>query len=86
MSATLPAVLDRFLDPIAECLTPEVAERILKSRPDPRLQERIDQLADKANNGLLSEGERDEYRDIVEAIDLVGIIKAKARAALVRRE
>jgi hypothetical protein len=86
MSATLPAVLDRFLDPVAECLTPEVAERILKSRPDPRLQERIDQLADKANNGLLSEGERDEYRDIVEAIDLVGIIKAKARAALGRRE
>jgi hypothetical protein len=67
-------------------LTPEVAERILKSRPDPRLQERIDQLADKANNGLLSEGERDEYRDIVEAIDVVGITKAKARAALVRRE
>jgi hypothetical protein len=86
MSATLPAVLDRFLDPITECLTPEVAERILKSRPDPRLQARIDELADKANNGLLSEGERDEYRDIVEAIDLVGIIKAKARAVLVRCE
>ncbi|HEV7226114.1 MAG TPA: hypothetical protein VGN42_25630 [Pirellulales bacterium] len=86
MSATLPAVLDRFLDPITECLTPDVAERILKSRPDSRLQARIDQLADKANNGLLSDGERDEYRDIVEAIDVVGIIKAKARAALVRRE
>ena len=49
-------------------------------QPDPRLQARFDQLAEKANFGRLSEVERDEYRDIVEAIDVVAIIKAKARA------
>lgn len=85
MSSTLPGMLDRFLDPIAECLTPEVAERIVKSRPDRWVQTRADELADKANQGLLSERERDEYREIVEAIDVVGIIKAKARAVLARR-
>lgn len=78
-------MLGQFLDPIADCLTPEVAERILNARPDPRLQAHIDQLADKANHGRLSDQERDEYRGIVEAIDIVGIIKAKARAVLARR-
>lgn len=85
MSSTFPGMLDRFLDPITECLTPEVAERIVKSHPDRRLQARADELADKANHGLLSEREREEYREIVEAIDVVGIIKAKARAVLSRR-
>lgn len=79
-------MLDRFLDPIAECLTPDVAARIVKSRPGRQLQARADELADKANQGLLSERERDEYREIVEAIDVIGIIKAKARAVLARRE
>ncbi len=82
MSTVFPSTLDRFLDPIAECLTPEVAEQILKTRPEPRLQAHIDQLADKANLGQLSEEEREEYRGIVEAIDIVAIIKAKARAIL----
>jgi hypothetical protein len=86
MDTDSPGILDRFLDPIAECLTPEVAARIVKSRPSRRLQARVDELAHKANEGSLSERERDEYRDIVEAIDVVGIIKAKARAVLSRRE
>lgn len=86
MSTTLPTMLGQFLDPITECLTPEVAERIVKCRPDPRLQARVDQLAEKANDGQLSELERDEYRDIIEAIDVVAIIKAKARAVLARNE
>jgi hypothetical protein len=85
MSGTLPSMLDRFHDPIAECLTPEVAERIVRSRPDRRRQARADELADKANQGLLSERERDEYREIVEVIDVVGNIKAKARSLLARR-
>ncbi|HVA48539.1 MAG TPA: hypothetical protein VNH11_19395 [Pirellulales bacterium] len=63
-----------------------MAERIIKCRPDRRLQARVDELADKANEGLLSQREHDEYRDIVEAIDVVGIIKAKARAVLARRQ
>ncbi|HVC96190.1 MAG TPA: hypothetical protein VND64_21080 [Pirellulales bacterium] len=86
MNAALPDMLDRFLDPITDCLTPEVTERIVKSRPDGGLQARVDQLASKANEGLLSERERDEYRGIVDAIDVVAIIKAKARAILARRE
>jgi hypothetical protein len=78
------AILDRFLDPFADCLTTEVARRIVDLRLDPREQERIDELSAKANDGLLDPLERAEYEDIVEGIDLIGILKAKARAVLAR--
>ena len=42
--------LDRcFFDPIAECLTQEVARRVLNVRIDPVTVEHITQLAEKAN-------------------------------------
>ena len=43
---------------------------------------RITQLAAKANEGELSPEERAEYEDYVEAVDLIGILKAKAGALL----
>jgi hypothetical protein len=85
VAATSTDILDGILDPFMECFTPEVAQRILAVRLDPRRQARIDELAVKANEGTLSEAERNEYLGYVEALDLVGIIKAKARAALSRR-
>ena len=41
-------VLDRFLDPVTDCLTPAVAERIVGVRVDPQTQTRLDELAEKA--------------------------------------
>jgi len=77
-------VLDQVLDPMADCLTPEVAKRILSVSLEPKRQTRIDELAEKANEGTLSEEERREYADYVEAMDVVGILKATARLALSR--
>jgi hypothetical protein len=87
MAATPLAVdpLDRLLDSVTECLTPEVAKRLVELRVDPQTQARIDELADKANGGQLSPGERDEYAGFVEAIDLVAILQAKARRLLVNQ-
>jgi hypothetical protein len=45
-------VLDRFLDPVAERLTPDVARRIIDLRLDPSLRARLDELAAKANLGF----------------------------------
>jgi len=78
-------ILNSILDPVTDCLTPEVAQKILAVRLDPRVQARLDELAEKANEGLLSEAEREEYAGYIEALDLVAIVKAKARAALSRR-
>ncbi len=78
------AVLDHFLRPFAECLTPEVAQRIVDLEIDPRSQARLDELAAKANEGHLTDDERQEYGEFVEGIDLMGILKARARTVLVK--
>ena len=47
-------------------------------------QAHIDELAEKCNEGQLTNAEQAEYRDIVEAIDFISILQAKARARLAR--
>ena len=83
MSLTIEnAVLDEVLEPVARCFTPEVARQIASLRASPTLQARLDDLAQKANEGTLSAAERANYEAFVEAIDLVGILQAKARKIL----
>lgn len=83
-TSTESAALDRVLEPVADILTPEVAQGIADMRADPQLQARLDELASKANQGQLTESERQEYKDYVDAIDFIGIFQAKARAVLAR--
>ena len=82
VTPTLLDPLDRFLDSVTECLTPEVARRLVELRADPQTQARLDELADKANEGQLSNRERDEYAGYVEASDIIAILQAKARRFL----
>lgn len=83
MNSTLPhSVLDQILDPVADCLTPEVAQRLIDVRFEDRFQFRLDELAAKASQGKLTDVERSEYEEYVEGIDLLGILKAKAYKAL----
>ena len=79
------STLDRFLDPIAACLTPEVAQRIVELRTDKRTRTRLEELRGKANEGALSDSERAEYEELVEGFDLFSILKAKAKAVLAKR-
>lgn len=79
-----PSVLDRVLEPVVECLTREVAERLVNARLDAGLQARLDDLAAKANEGQLVPEERVEYEEYVEGLDLLAIFKAQARLALDR--
>lgn len=75
-------VLDRFLRPFTECLTPEVAQRIVNLQLDAQSQARLAELATKASEGQLTDDERQEYEEFVEGIDLMGILKARARTVL----
>jgi hypothetical protein len=52
--------MDRLLSMVADCLTPEVAERIAALRAEPVAQARIDYLAELANEGQLTETQRAE--------------------------
>lgn len=85
MSSGLHTPLDRLLDPVARCLTPDVAKQLVELQPDPGTQARINELASKANEGTLSIPERAEYEGYIEAIDVVSIIQAKARKMLAVR-
>ena len=74
-----------MLDPLTGALTPESASALLNFRADPDLEARIDELRGKANEGTLTPAEEAEYQDVVEAIDIVSIMQAKARRVLSRR-
>ena len=76
------AVIDQVFEPVTQCLTPEVAQRIAALRASPEVQARLDELADKCGEGSLSETERDEYEWLVRAVNFVGVLQAKARSFL----
>jgi predicted RNA-binding protein associated with RNAse of E/G family len=74
--------LDHFLDPIT--FTPEVARAIADLRAAPALQAEIDELRRKANEGTLTPAQDADYKDFVEAVDVISIIQSKARQFLAR--
>jgi hypothetical protein len=74
--------LDRLLGPLADCWTPEVAAKIADLHADDVVQARVDYLADRANEGLLTDKERDEYDGYLHAIDVIAVLQAKARSQL----
>ncbi len=76
------AILDKMLDPVTRCLTPAVAKEIAELRADVLTQARIDELAAKCNESALTDAEKREYQAYIEAIDLIGILQAKARGLL----
>ncbi len=85
MSATVtPSVLDRVLDPVRDCLTPEVARRILALRADPVTQAKLDEYAEKNAEGTITPAELDEYDAIVLAGNMISVLQAKARAVVGR--
>ncbi len=75
-------VLDRLLDPISRCLNPESARALAQLKADPVAQTRIEELAEKCNEGLLTPDEQREYETYVHAGNLIAILQAKARLQL----
>jgi hypothetical protein len=79
--STTPA-LDRLVGSLSDCLTPESARRLLALKADPDLQARVDLLAGRSNQGLLTPEERAEYGNYVTFGTFVAILKSKARQLL----
>ena len=77
--------LDRLVEPVVRTLTPEVAKAIVELRADPALQARMDELAEKSNEGQLSADEREEYETSIRFGNFLAILQAKARLLLKRR-
>jgi hypothetical protein len=80
--STIAIHLDRLLEPFAGCLSPDVAARVADLRADDAMQERIDYLAQRSGEGLLTAEECEEYAGYLHAIDVIAVLQAKARALL----
>ena len=74
--------LAKILDPVIECFTPEVAKRVTELRADPAVQARIEELAEKCNEGMMTPEETAEYDAYIHAMDVVAVLQQKARSLL----
>jgi hypothetical protein len=83
MSQTqFPSILDRLLDPTGDSMPLEYARKLVELRANADDQARIDLLAERCNEGLLTDDERREYESYVHAIHLIGSLQRKARRVL----
>jgi hypothetical protein len=78
------AGLTKILDPVVRCFTPEVAKRVIEIRPDPDVQARIEELAEKCNEGAITPEEIAEYDAYIQAMDLVAVLQKQARAMILK--
>ena len=76
------AVLDQMLEPVTRCFNLDVARSLMALRLDERTEARVQELAEKCNEGQLTPEERAEYEAYVQASTLIGILQAKARRLL----
>jgi len=79
---TVATALDGLFDTLSRCLDAESAQRVAEFRVGPAVQARIDQLAERANDGMLGGQERAEYEAFINAADFISILKLKARRQL----
>jgi hypothetical protein len=75
-------LLERMVEPLGRVLTPEAAKAILDVRADDETQKRIDELADKCNEGELSPAERSEYQEFVSLFNILTLLQSRARSVL----
>ena len=83
MSTT--SYLDRMLQPVTEAMSPEFATKLVGLTADSELLSHVEQLRGKANAGTLTAEEDAEYKDFVEAVDVISILQSKARRVLANR-
>ena len=76
--------LDRFLAPVADAFTPELARTVVDIRADDELQARVDMLACKANDGTITPEEEAEYKALIDAADLISLLRLKASRFLAK--
>ena len=77
--ATATDFLSTYIEPIADGLTLPQAQQILAIVPSDKLIARVEELAEKSENGSLTAEERTEYEYYVDVDDVIGLLKAKAR-------
>ena len=82
--SAMPAVpiIESLLEPVSRCFTPETARALADLETDEAMQQRMTELAEKANEGELTETERRDYETYVQVGNVIAILQAKARLRL----
>ncbi len=75
-------ILEKMLEPATSQMPPSFARKILQLRADGEVLSRIEFLRSRADSGLLTEIEAQEYQEIVEAIDIISLLQHQARKVL----
>ena len=70
--------LDGLLEPLSLCLDAESARRLVAFRIDPHVLARMEVLGERANEGHITADERSEYEGLINAADLISILRLKA--------
>lgn len=81
-TASSAPALEELIAALADCLTAESARRVIALKADPRLQDRVEELAARHSHGLLTREEQAEYGSYVSYSTVVAILKSKARQLL----
>ena len=76
------SILDQMLEPLARCFNGETARRLAEFHVDPEVDNRVTYLAERCNEGLLTPEEKEEYQAVIDASDMIAILKLKARRYL----
>ena len=82
---TTMSILSRLIDPTNGSLDRAAAEAILSLAFSEEDQERLAQLAERSNEGQLSDDESREYDGYVAAAELLALLQSKARLSLRKR-
>jgi hypothetical protein len=76
--------LEMILEPLADSFSVELARKLADLRATPELQQLIDSLAEKANEGTLTPEERANYKSIIDMSTMVAMLQANARRFLAK--
>lgn len=75
-------VIDGILEPLSRCFDAESARRLIEFEIPPEIQDRVDVLAARAGEGMLTGDEREEYETYINISDLLSTLQLKARSRL----
>jgi hypothetical protein len=80
MSQSIDTILGTFVDYLIQGFTPELARHFAElPKPQPEFQARLDELAAKANEGILAPEEAKAYDKYIEYMDFIALMRLKAR-------
>jgi len=74
--------LHKLLGPLASSLDPAALQSLVDYHADVATQQRVDDLADRCNAGVLTPEEQSEYDALVDASRVLAVLKVEAKKRL----